>query len=91
MMADYKEINILYFYCLKQGIYVTLEEKNDGFAVRFQNGMTVEQHYLSNGSESGCVEPHIGSHADGKAVKLENAKLLVRRHKERLRKGPVTR
>lgn len=84
LMPCYREIVSLYEYCRKIGIEVTLENMFDGFAIRFPSGGDFIQHGWSYGSGCGCVEPAIGSKADYTAVTLENAKRLVRRHKEKL-------
>lgn len=80
----YKEIHELYRYCEKLSISAILEPMFDGFAIRFPNGGDFIQHRGSYGCNSGCVEPAIGSQLDYTAVPLKNAKLLVKRHKERL-------
>jgi hypothetical protein len=82
----YKEIHMLYFYCLKHGIKAELVEFIDGYAIRFPNGGDVVQHRFSYGSCDGCVEPAIGSRLDYCAVPLEKAKRLIKRNKERLNK-----
>ena len=83
-MAEYKEINELYEYCKKIGVHAEISPFLDGFCIRFKNGGDIVQHHGSYGSRCGCVEPAIGSRLDYKAVSLNNAKSLVRRHKEDL-------
>lgn len=80
-MDEYKEINELYEYCKKIGIHAEISPFLDGFCIRFNNGGDVVQHMGSYGSGCGCVEPAIGSRLDYKAVSLNNAKSLMRRHK----------
>ncbi len=80
----YKEILELYDYCLKIHIPSVLEDCWDGFAIRFPSGGDFVQHDHSYGSHSGCVEPAIGSRLDYSPVPLKNAKLLVKRRKEKL-------
>lgn len=83
-MAEYKEILELKKYCSKIGIDCTIEKLYDGYAIRFKSGGDFVQHYGSYGSDCGCVEPAIGSRLDYHAVRLENAKRLVKRHKNKL-------
>lgn len=80
----FKEIFVLYNYCRKIGIPATLESCWDGYAIRFPSGGDFVQHGYSYGAFSGCVEPAIGCRIDYSPVPLQNAKRLVRRHKERL-------
>lgn len=82
----YTEIKELFDYCIKQGINATIELLWDGYAIRFPNGGDFIQHGHSYGSRVGCVEPAIGCRLDYTAVPLENAKALVRYHKDRLNK-----
>lgn len=84
MAKYYMEIIMLYEYCKKIGLRATLEELFDGHKIVFPNGGDFVQHQFSYGADCGCVEPAIGSKADYKAVTLENAKRLVRRHKDKL-------
>lgn len=83
-MAEYREINELYEYCKRIGVHAEISPFLDGFCIRFENGGDIVQHMGSYGSRSGCVEPAIGSRLDYTAVSLNNAKSLVRRHKEDL-------
>lgn len=83
----YKEIQMLYFYCLKHGIKAELAEFHDGYAIKFPNGGDFVQHRFSYGSHNGCVEPAIGSRLDYSAVTLKQAMGLVKRHKDRLNGG----
>ena len=85
-MSEYKEIQRLYFYCLKQGIQASLENLYDGYKICFPNGGDFVQHQYSYGAKNSCVEPAIGSRLDYTAVPLENAKQLVKRHKDKLNK-----
>lgn len=80
----YKEILLLYDYCIKIGIPATLEDLFDGYVIKFPNGGDVVQHFGSYGNFSGCVEPAIGSRLDYSSVPLKNAKRLIKRHKEKL-------
>lgn len=80
----YEEIKLLHLYCLKQGIDAKLDFLYDGYKITFPNGGDFVQHQFSYGSDAGFVEPAIGCRADYNAVSLENAKRLIRRHKERL-------
>lgn len=84
MAERYEEIQELYKFCQKQGIDAALEPFFDGFAIRFPGGGDFVQHQFSYGSGNGCVEPAIGSQLDYTAVRLADAKALVRRHKKRL-------
>lgn len=90
MAERYEEIQELHKFCRKQGIDATLEPFFDGFAIRFPGGYgDFVQHQFSYGSGDGCVEPAIGSRLDYTAVRLADAKALVRRHKKRLIGGAV--
>ena len=90
-MSKYTEIIELYEYCKKIGVHAKMYPLYDGFCIRFENGGDFVQHHGSYGSGCGCVEPAIGCRLDYKAVPLENAKSLVKRHKARLNceKGEV--
>ena len=83
---QYHEILELFDYCKKIGVSATLEELFDGYAIRFPNGSDFIQHHGSYGCERGCVEPAIHCRLDYTAVPLENAKTLVKRHKDKLNK-----
>jgi hypothetical protein len=83
-MSKYIEIIKLFTYCSDIGIRCTLLPLYDGYKILFRNGGDVVQHSGSYGGTCGCVEPNIGSRLDYTAVSLKNAKLLVRRHKEKL-------
>ena len=83
-MAEYKEIVKLYEYCKRIGVHAEILPLFDGYCIRFRNGGDVVQHFGSYGSNCGCVEPAIRSRLDYTAVSLNNAKALIRRHKEDL-------
>ena len=85
-MAEYREIQRLYFYCLKIGLPAEISNLFDGYKLSFPNGSDFVQHFGSYGSEVGYVEPAIGSRLDYTAVSLASAKALVKRHKDRLAK-----
>lgn len=80
----YKEIHILFFYCLKHGIKAELKSLFDGYKICFPNGGDIIQHRYSYGACNGCVEPAIGSRMDYEAVPLNVAKRLVYSHREKL-------
>ena len=84
MKEKYEEIIKLFDYCMKIGVDCVLERMGDGYALRFNNGGDIVQHYYSYGSEVGCVEPAIYSRLDYTPVTLKNAKALVKRHRDRL-------
>ena len=84
--VKYIEIGELYEYCLKIGVEVRIEPCWDGYAIRFNNGGDFVQHDFSYGGDVGFVEPQIGCRKDYSPVSLENAKALVKRHKDRLNK-----
>ena len=86
LKPKYTEIQKLFDYCIKIGINAKLETLYDGYAIRFTNCYDFVQHNWSYGSSVGCVEPAIGCRLDYTAVKLKNAKALVRYHKDRLNK-----
>lgn len=86
MKEKYAEIIKLHEYCVKIGVDCVLERFKDGYAIRFNNGWDVVQHYFSYGNDAGCVEPAIDSRLDYTAVPLKNAKALVKRHKDKLNK-----
>lgn len=84
-MAEYREIQRLYFYCLKQGINAKLEPLYDGYAIRFPDGSDFAQHRGSYGCECGCIEPAVnGCRKNYTAMALKNAKRLVKRNRKRL-------
>ena len=82
----YDEIKALYEYCKKIGVQAVLSSLYDGYKITFKNGGDFVQHSYSYWSDIGCVEPAIHSKIDYTAVPLKRAKLLVKRHKERLNK-----
>ena len=86
LKPKYMEIQELYNYCIKIGVEATIETLYDGYAIRFKNGGDFVQHTYSYGHAGGCVEPAIGCRLDYCAVKLKNAKALVKYHKDRLNK-----
>ena len=81
---EYNEIKELYKYCVKIGINAVLETLCDGYAIRFPDGSDFVQHQYSYGGDLSYVEPAIGSKADYSVVSLKNAKILVKRHKDKL-------
>ena len=85
-MPKYNEILTLYEYCKKIGIHAELSPLFDGYVIVFNNGGDVIQHRCSYGNNNGCVEPAIGCRLDYTAVPLDNAKSLLKRHKEKLNK-----
>lgn len=82
----YKEILELHKYCEEIGVHTVLRQLYDGYHILFKNGGDVVQHRYSYGSACGCVEPAFGSDLDYSAVSLENAKELIRIHKDKLNK-----
>lgn len=83
-MSKYKEILELYEYCQKIGVHSELSPMFDGFRIDFPGVGDFIQHCGSYGHDCGCVEPAIGCRLDYTAVELNNAKSLVRRHKNKL-------
>ena len=82
--TKYKEIQVLYEYCLKIGINANLEPLRDGYAIRFPNGGDIAQHEGTYGSGAGCVELNIGCPLDFIPVSLRRAKRLVRCYEAKL-------
>lgn len=87
--TPYKEIIQLFEYCQKIGVKATLKELFDGYKICFPSGHDFVQHRFSYYSIDGYVEPAIGCEDDYTAVTLENAKRLVKQHREKLnRRAP---
>ena len=74
-------------FCESHGVETRLERAFDGYVIRFNNGADFAQHHGTYGSDAGCVEPgKISRKLDYTAVTLEQAKNLVRTHKDKLNK-----
>lgn len=84
LKPKYAEIQKLYHYCISLGIKAKLEELFDGYKICFPDGSDFIQHQYSYGGEYGFVEPAIRSRLDYSEISLDQAKALVRYHKERL-------
>lgn len=83
----YREILKLRKFCDTHGVETRLERAFDGYVLRFNNGADFAQHHGTEGSDAGCVEPgKISRTLDYTAVTLEQAKSLVRTHKDKLNK-----
>lgn len=83
----YREILKLRKFCESHGVETRLERVFDGYVLRFNNGADFIQHQYSYGSDVGCVEPGgISRKLNYTAVTLEQAKSLVRTHKDKLNK-----
>jgi hypothetical protein len=81
----YQEIKELSKYCEKIGVKHIFESFLDGYAIRFNNGGDFVQHRGSYGNKFGCVEPAgVSKRLDYTAVKLKNAKRLVKVYKNKL-------
>ncbi len=81
--TKYEEIQKLYDYCLKIGINAELVKLYDGYCIIFPNDTDIIQHMGSYKNEF-CVEPAIGCRRDYTPCSLDEARYLVRYHKERL-------
>lgn len=79
----YAEIQKLYEYCIKIGIDAELVGLYDGYCIVFPNGSDFIQHMGSYQNDF-CVEPCIGCRCDYKPCLLDEAKRLVKYHKEKL-------
>ena len=83
----YTEIMKLRKFCELHGVETRLERAFDGYVIRFNNGADFAQHHGTYGSDLGCVEPGgVSKKLDYTAVTLEQAKSLVRTHKDKLNK-----
>lgn len=83
----YTEVLKLRKYCEKIGVDVVLDTIHDGYRIRFNNGADFVQHQYSYGGVDGYVKPAgISKKLDCSAITLEQAKTLVRNHKEKLNK-----
>ena len=81
----YREILKLRKFCESHGVETRLERAFDGYVLRFNNGAEFAQHHGTEGSGVGCVEPcGVSKKLDFTAVTLEQAKSLVRTHKDKL-------
>ena len=81
--VKYSEIQKLYEYCIKIGINANIVKLYDGYCIIFPSGGDIVQHRGSDKNEF-CVEPAIGCRCDYKPCLLDEAKRLVKYHKERL-------
>jgi hypothetical protein len=79
----YGEIQKLYEYCIKIGIDAEIVPLFDGYCIIFPSGGEIIQH-MGSCKNAFCVEPCIGSKCDYKPCLLDEAKRLVKYHKERL-------
>ena len=81
----YPEILELFEYCGKIGVQAELTRFCGGYHIRFNSGGDVIQHDCSYGRDKGCVEFCIGiKKVDYRAIPLKRAKMIVRKHKEKL-------
>ena len=84
-VEKYPEILKLFEYCKNKDIECELIRLWDGYQIRFKNGADVVQHDYSYGGEVGYVEFCIGiKKVDYRAIPLKRAKMIVRKHKEKL-------
>lgn len=81
---NYFEIWALWNYCKRQDIPVEIEPLFDGWKLVFPNGDDIVQHAFSYMGTSGALEPAIGCEDDFSPVTLEEAKVLVLKHRQRL-------
>ena len=89
-MAKYKEIKLLYRYCLSLGISnAKLIKHFDGYAIIFINiNKCFSQHSFVPGAvKKGLVEPAIGCVGDYKSLSLERCKTLVLNKRKELLRG----
>ena len=80
----YYEIWALWAYCKRHDIPAKIEPLFDGWKLVFANGDDFVQHAFSYMSIRGDLEPAIGCEDDFSPVTLEEAKVLVQKHRQRL-------
>lgn len=81
---NYFEAWALWNYCKRQDIPVEIESLFDGWKLVFPNGDDIVQHAFSYMGTSGALESAIGCEDDFSPVTLEEAKVLVLKHRQRL-------
>ena len=80
----YFEVWALWCYCVRQDIPAEIESLFDCWKLVFPNGDDIVQHAFSYMGTSGALEPAIGCENDFSPVTLEEAKVLVLKHRQRL-------
>lgn len=80
----YYEIWALWAFCKRQDVPAEIVPLFDGWKLVFPNGDDFVQHEFSYMGDSGALEPAIGCEDDFSPVMLNEAKVLVLKHRQRL-------
>lgn len=80
----YYEIWALWAFCKRQDVPAEIMPLFDGWALVFPNSGDFVQHKFSYMGDSGALEPAIGCEDDFSPVMLNEAKVLVLKHRQRL-------
>lgn len=80
----YYEIWALWAFCKHQDVPAEIVPLFDGWKLVFPNGDDFVQHEFSYMGDSGALEPAIGCEDDFSPVMLNEAKVLVLKHRQRL-------